>query len=129
MFALDRRVRGAAPHREIVSAHDDGPPVDAGPPEDEVGRDQLLQIVVRVVRRSARDLTDLVKASLIDEERNPLTDRVASSLALPFHSLRAAQLFGELLAAPQLVHFRLPVHAPSPFCPLSWHSAGAARRW
>src|SRR5262245_34971323 len=117
MLALDGRVGGAAAYREIVTAHDDRRSVDARAPEDEVGRNQLLQVVIGIVCPPARDLADLVKATLVDEERDPLTDRVPSSLALPFHPLRAAQLIGEPLAAPQLVHFRLPVHAPSPFCP------------
>src|SRR5262249_61139183 len=65
------------------------------------------------------NLASHVKATLSDEKRDSLTYRVPSSLALAFHPLRSAQLLGKLLATPQLVHFRLPVHAPSPFCPLS----------
>ena len=110
VLALDGGVGGAAPHREVVAAHDHRPAVEPRPAEDEVGRRQLLQVVLGVVGGLPGDLADLVEALRVDEPVDALADRVAPAVVLPLDPLRAAQALGELLAALQLVHLGLPVH-------------------
>src|SRR5262249_62108686 len=129
VLALDRGIGGSAAHGEVVAADHDGPSVEPGSAEDEVRWNELLEVVLLVVRRAACDLADLVKAPRIDQQPDSLPDRVPPAFVLPLHPLRAAQLLGERFAAPELVHLRLPVHARSPLCrqdECAWEAAG---RW
>ena len=111
MLALDGRVGGAPPHGEVVAADDDRAAVDLRPPEDEVGRREVLEVVSLVVGRAARDLAQLVEGARIHQLGDPLADGVAAAVVLALDALGPAEPLGQLLAAPQLVQLLLPVHA------------------
>src|SRR5439155_677207 len=107
---LDGGVGRAAAHREVVAADDDRAPVHFCAAEDEVRRRERLEVVGRVVGGLAGDLADLVEGAGIDELGDALADGHPAARVLALHALRAAELLGEALAAPQLVHLRLPGH-------------------
>jgi hypothetical protein len=111
VLALDGGVRGAAAHGEVVAAHHHRAAFHAGAAEHEVGRREVHQLVSLVVSGAAGDLADLVERALVDEARDALANGEAPAIVLPFHPLGAAERLGEGLAATQLVHLRLPVHA------------------
>ena len=71
LLAADRRVGGAAAHREVVAADHDRPAVDAAAPEHEVGRLERLELAIVAVLRAAREGADLVEA---------VRDRAAASI-------------------------------------------------
>ena len=113
VLAPDGRVGRPAAHRKIVAADDDGAPVHRGAPEHEVGRREAREVVLLVVGRATGELAQLVKGPRVHELRDALADRVAAPVVLPLHPLGPAELLGELLAVPELVHLRLPVLAGS----------------
>ncbi len=111
MLLLDRRVGRATAHGEVVSADDDGATVDTGATEDEVRRREARQIIGAVIGRLARDLAELVERAGVHERVDALADGEAAAIVLSLHALRAAELLGERLASPQLVHLVRPAHA------------------
>jgi aryl-alcohol dehydrogenase (NADP+) len=130
VFSLDGCVRRPAAHREVVAAHDDGAPVHFGPPEHEVGRREALELVLLVVGRPAGDLADLVEGAGVHQLGDPLADRVTSAVVLSPDALGAAELLRELLAPPELIQLRLPVHvrsAPRRFSPEAKGVRGVGR--
>jgi hypothetical protein len=110
MLLLDRGVGGATAHGEVVAADHDRPAVDPGPPEDEVRRREVGEVVVTVVARLAGDLAQLVKAAGVDEPVDPLADGQSAAVVLSLDARGAAELLGKRLAPPQLLHLGLPSH-------------------
>src|SRR5262245_49048593 len=119
VLVLERGVRGAAAHGEVVAAYHHRAPVDGRSSEDEVRGREALEVVVLVVGRLAGDLADLVEAPGIHELVDPLPNRQASAVVLAAHSLLAAQLLGESLAALEFLELWLPAHS-SPLPPMAW---------
>src|SRR5206468_3370737 len=113
VLALDGRVGRAAAHGEVVAADHDGAPLDLRPPEDEIGRRELLEVVALVIGCPAGDLAELVEGARVDQPGDSLADGVASTVVLALDALGSAEPLGELLAPPQLVQLLLPIHAAS----------------
>src|SRR5918999_5276448 len=111
MLVLDGGVGGATAHREVVATDHHWPAVDPGPPEDEVRRREVGEVVVTVVARLAGDLPELVKAAGVDEPVDPLPDGEAAAVVLALDARGAAELLGERLAPPELLHLGFPGHA------------------
>src|SRR5262245_40544699 len=109
MRCLPLMVASAEPPRtEVVAAHHHGPAIDPGAAEDEVGGREALELVGLIVGGDAGNLADLVEAARVRELADALADGEAAAVALPLHSLGAAQLLRESLAAPELLQLRLP---------------------
>src|SRR5690606_42153659 len=64
------------------------------------------------VRRRARASAHFRERALIGERRAPFAHGEASLLVLALHGLLAALALGERAAAPALVGFLFPAHAP-----------------
>ena len=109
MLALDGRVGRAAAHGEVVAAHHHGAAVHARAAEDEVGRGQALELIVRVVGRLASDLAHFVESVGVDQARQALPDGQAPLVVLALDPCGPAELLGEGFAPSQLVELRLPV--------------------
>src|SRR5215471_18799382 len=108
VLAFDGGVRGATTHREVVAAYHHGPAIYSGAAEDEVGGSKALELVGLIVGCDAGNLADLVEATRVRELADALADGEAAAVALPLHSLGAAQLLRESLAPPELLQLRLP---------------------
>ena len=108
LLLLDRGVGRAAAHGEVVAGHRDVPAVDLGAAHHGVGRRQLHQVVLAVVVGLAGDAADLAEAVLVDQPVDALAHGEPAAVVLALHLVGAAHLLRHLLAAAQLVEFRLP---------------------
>ncbi len=88
----DRGVGRAAPHGEVVSADDDGAPVDPAPAHHEVRRSHVDDLAVVVIGGPAGERADLV-------ERVGIEQRVD---AFAHGELALSVMFGDLLFAAHL---------------------------
>ncbi len=104
----DRRVGGAAPHREVVASHHDRPAIDAAAPEHEVGRGEVGEASVVVVGRSSGDRADLVERSRVEELFDPFAHGELAAVVLTLNLLRPTHAAGQFLTAPKFGDLGLP---------------------
>ena len=120
-LCLPLMVASAEPPRTVKSS----PPITTGRPSTSARPNTKFDGVsatrsfLLVVARAARDLADLVEGAGVRELGDPLADGQPPAVVLPLDALGPAELLGERLAAPQLVHLLLPVHAARPVTLLS----------
>ena len=93
-----------------VSRNRDGTSVDPAPAHHEIAGHQMRKVVLAVVLGHAGDAADLAERLLVEQLLDALACGKAAAIVLAFHLVGAAHLARHLLAAAQLVHFRLPGH-------------------
>ena len=109
----DRRVGGAAAHREVVAADDDGAAVDAGPSHDEVGGREAATSCPSSY--SARPVSAPTSWNEPGSTSASMRSRTVSlpGVVLTGDLLVAAHRRGQLRAPPQLVELGIPGHDPT----------------
>src|SRR5262249_28877079 len=92
--------------------------VDLGAAEHTIRRRQLLQLALRVILADAGDGAELVKAVLVGEPVDALTNGEPALVALSLDLLNASHLARERFAPGEVVELRLPHHScpPSSSC-------------
>ena len=73
-----------------------------------------MQITAGVVLADPGDCTHLMKAAIIDQFVDALADVQPALVSLSLDLVNAAHLPREVLAAGEIVEFRLPSHSLSP---------------
>ena len=108
---LDRGVGRAAAHGEVVAGHGDGPAVDLGAAHHGVGRHQVHQVVACRRTRPCRRCCRSRGSESLSTSRSMRSRTVSRPPSCWRFTLSAPPISpGHLLAAAQLVHFRLPGH-------------------
>src|SRR5947209_5037029 len=107
---MDRRVRRAAAHGEIVADNHHRAAVDLRPAEDAICRRERAQLVCRIIFGDTGKRADLAKAVLVDEAVDALAYGETAALVLALDLVGPAHLARQRFAAPELIEFGLPVH-------------------
>ena len=104
----DRRVGGAAAHREVVAGHDDRSAVDAAPPHHEVRGRHVDDVAVVVVGGAAGERADLVEGSGIEQRVDAFAHGQLALRVVLGDLLVAAHPPRERAAARELVELGFP---------------------
>ena len=107
---LDRGVGRAAAHGEVVAGDGHRPAVDLAAAHDGIGRHQVDEVVAAVVLGLAGDAAELAEGVLVEQPVDALAHGQSTAIVLALDLVGPAHAPRHLLAAAQLVHFRLPAH-------------------
>src|SRR5262249_21961247 len=110
----DRRIGGAAAHREVVTADHDRAIVDAAAPEYEIGRLERRDLTLRAVLGAAGKRADLTEAAGIEQRLDALAHGEAAGIMLALDLVRPAHLARQRLTATQFLDVGFPAHPSTP---------------
>ena len=113
---MNRGIRCAATHSEIVGLDDHRPPVDLRPTEQHIGRQEGSQFALFVIGWRSAQLPDLAETALVDQTRDPFACIQLSFRLLLLEFLGAAHGLGKRAAPADFIDLLLPAHAGKNRC-------------